>query len=167
MTNPYSRLYHKIQQEFPKVYADDALFAWWVRLLMWADAAWPLRLPVPASVPPKVLERLRREGLIQVTPSGFTVLGLEAERRRRSDVGRSGAEARWGRRDADAKREQSGGNADSKAFAMPRRDETRENGAKAPTERTRRDSEPQSTTRERAAAPERLGDIIARASGNR
>jgi hypothetical protein len=110
MSEPYSRLYHKFSREFPAIYADDHAFAAWGRLLLIADASWPMRPPLPRSVRPKVLACLQGAGLVLLEGDCYTVRGLDAERTRRRDAARIGAAQRW----------QSDGN----ATAMPRRDET-------------------------------------------
>lgn len=110
MTDAYSRLYHRFAKEFKAVYEDDRTFAAWARLLMLADASWPMRPPLPRSVRPAILRRLTEAGVLILDGDEYTVLGLDAERERRRDAGRIGAAKRW----------QSDGNAN----AMPRRDET-------------------------------------------
>jgi hypothetical protein len=110
MTEAYSRLYHKFGREYPEVYADDRLLAPWVRLLVVADASWPLRPPLPRSLSARAFRHLSGCGLLIVDGESYTVLGLDAERSRRSDAGRIGAAKRW--------------HSDGNAIAMPRRDET-------------------------------------------
>lgn len=114
MADPYSRLYHRFPEEFRAVYADDRALATWVRLLLQADASWPLRPPLPRSVKPKALGVLTEAGLVTVTGDTYCIRGLDAERTRRRDAARTGAAQRW----------QSDGNATADATAMPRRDET-------------------------------------------
>lgn len=117
MSESYSRLYHRFKREFPDVYADDHALATWVRLLMLADASWPLVPPVPRSVRAKPLASLVAAGLVSVADDCYTVLGLDAERTRRSDAGRTGAAVRW----------QSDGNANAMpSKAKQSRDETRQ-----------------------------------------
>jgi hypothetical protein len=127
-TDAYSRLYHKFSREFPGIYADDHAFASWTRLLVLADASWPMWPPLPRSVRPKVLAQLVEVGLVTVEGETYTVRGLDAERTRRSNAGRTGAAVRW----------QSDGNAN----AMPRRDETSKDETRVPpppAERGRRE----------------------------
>jgi hypothetical protein len=136
--DPYSRFYHRFAREFPHIYADDAAFAAWGRLLMAADAAWPLRPALPRSVRPKVIRLLVGAGLLILEGDYYTCRGLDAERERRRRAGKRGAAGRWGKDDADdeppddamgnavrnAPRSPTG-NAPNGADAMPRRDETR------------------------------------------
>lgn len=114
MTDAYSRLYHRFSQEFPEVWSDDRALATWTRLLMLADASWPMHPPLPRSVKPRVLGVLSE--LVLVTGETYTIRGLDAERNRRRDAARTGAAKRW----------QSDGNANAYAnayaTAMPRRE---------------------------------------------
>jgi hypothetical protein len=114
MSEAYSRLYHRFRAEFPAIYADDRALASWVRLLLVADASWPMRPPVPRSCKAKPLALLVDAGLVIMDGEAYTVLGLDAERTRRRDAARVGAAQRW----------QSDRNANASATAMPRRDET-------------------------------------------
>lgn len=109
VTDAYSRLYHRFSQEFPDIWADDQALASWVRLLALADASWPMRPPLLRSARKRTLDRLVAAGLVMVAGETYTILGLDAERNRRRDAGRTGAAKRW----------QSDGN----AIALPRRDE--------------------------------------------
>jgi hypothetical protein len=114
MAEAYSRLYHRFKREFPGIYADDAALASWIRLLMLADASWPMRPPLPRSVRATALRKLVEAGLVVVEGDSYGIRGLDAERTRRRDAARTGAAKRW----------QSDGNANASAVAMPRRDET-------------------------------------------
>lgn len=162
MTDAYSRLYHRFAKEYPAVYSDDRALAWWVRLLMLADAAWPMRPPLPRSVRKPVLVTLTsphgdRPALVSCDGDTYTVLGLDAERTRRANAGRKGAAVRW----------ESERNADGNANAMPRRDETSTDKQKTeipppPAERGRRanGSNPRSNgsaPRQQAANPRSKG----------
>lgn len=121
MSEAYSRLYHRFAREFPAIYGDDRAFATWVRLLLLADASWPMRPPLPRSVRQKPLDQLREAGLVRVEGDQYSVLGLDAERTRRRDAARTGAAKRWqSEGDAAAMQSHSG----RSASAMPRRDET-------------------------------------------
>lgn len=115
MTDAYSRLYHRFASEFPTIYADDRALATWIRLLLQADASWPMRPPIARSVRPKPLAQLVEVGLVTLLGDAYAVKGLDAERTRRREAARTGAAKRW----------QSDGNANASANAMPRRDETR------------------------------------------
>lgn len=96
MSGDYSRLYYKFPGEFPDVYADDAALAAWVRLLVLADASWPMRPPVPRSVRPSPLRKLVACGLVQLEGDSYRVLGLDKERSRRSAAAKHAADNRWG-----------------------------------------------------------------------
>lgn len=113
MSESYSRLYHRFRREFPDIYADDHALAGWVRLLLVADASWPMRPPLPRSARASVVRCLESAGLLILDGDAYTVRGLDAERTRRRDAGRKGAAQRW----------QSDGNAVANANEMPRRDE--------------------------------------------
>lgn len=114
MSESYSRLYHRFATEFPEVYSNDGSLATWVRLLLLADASWPMRPPLPRSAKMRHVQHLAAAGLIEIVGSEeYTVRGLDAERTRRRDAGRTGAAKRW----------QSDRNANASATAMPRRDE--------------------------------------------
>lgn len=135
MTESYSRLYHRFAVEFPAIWADDRMFGAWTKLLVMADASWPMRPSLPRSVRRPVVSTLTAAGLLILDGDTYTVLGLDAERTRRRDAGRTGAAKRW----------QSDGNANASADAMPRqeRDETRKAEKETPpppAERGRREN---------------------------
>jgi hypothetical protein len=109
MSDGYTRLYHRFAEEFPDVWADDRAFGVWTRLLMLADASWPMRPHLPRSVRPRMLARLKDAGLLIVTGDTYTIRGLDAERTRRRDAARTGAAKRW----------ESERNANADATAMP------------------------------------------------
>jgi len=130
---PYSRVYWSVidDPKFAGVYDDNAAFAWWVRLLMIADQAYPASAHLPAGVSRQTLKTLTDCGLIDKQAGGrFRVHGLDAERRRRSDMARASADARWSDtgRNADAMRTHTGrianGMLDEKRREETRRDET-------------------------------------------
>jgi hypothetical protein len=114
VSESYSRLYHRFSREYPDIYASDADLATWIRLLLLADASWPMQPPLPRSVRNRPLARLVDAGLVVIDGDHYTVRGLDAERTRRRDAARTGAQKRW----------QSDSNANAHAGAMPRRDET-------------------------------------------
>ena len=112
-TGPYSRIYHSIVDDpkFERVYENDHALATWLRMLLVADAMYPVSAPMPHRNPSVRL--LIDCGLIvPQSLNRYAVKGLRAEREHRSDAARNAAAMRW----------QSKGNAD----AMPRRDETRQ-----------------------------------------
>ena len=88
----YVRVYYQIidDDRFAHVYSDDAALAAWLRMLLDADALWPASASLPRSLPRRVLQVLTESGLIEVSGSRLRVHGLDAERQRRSDVGRAG-----------------------------------------------------------------------------
>jgi len=131
---PYSRIYWSIvdHPRFEKVYNDDYALALWVRLLVLADSMWPASAPIPAlprsrGTPNRALTVLIECGL--VVPSEdrrrYTIRGMNAERERRSQLGRNAALARYAPRNAER-------NANGNAPAMPRRDETSKDEQGAP-----------------------------------
>lgn len=109
---PYSRVYHSIADDpmFERVYANDKALATWLRMLVIADAMYPVSAPMTSRNP--TVRLLIDCGLVIEKPGNrYTIRGLTAEREHRSATARNAAAKRW----------HSGGNAD----AMPRRDETR------------------------------------------
>ena len=85
---PYSRVYWEAidDPKFATVWDDDACLAWWLRLLVTADMAWPASATLPA-VPRKVLDSLTKplpeheSGLVDIQGRGrFRIHGLDRER---------------------------------------------------------------------------------------
>jgi hypothetical protein len=106
-TGPYARVYMCLvdDEKFADVYHDDAAFAAWVRLLMRAEVDWPRSSEFPGWLKPSVKSKLLKAGLIEAAGSGrYKIHGLDAERQKRSDAGRTGAKARWGNADRNADR---------------------------------------------------------------
>lgn len=91
----YARLYYRFEVEFPDVYADDRLFAWWCRLLLLADASWPMKAPLPRSVPRRVVAVLRDHSLVALDGDRYEVRGMAQERLRRTGNARRAADKRW------------------------------------------------------------------------
>ena len=88
---PYSRLYWKFVDEFTGVYDDDVLFAWYVRLLVIADGAFPMAATLPRRIDDETISALRDAELIELCGvDRYRIRGMAAERARRSDVGRAG-----------------------------------------------------------------------------
>jgi hypothetical protein len=90
---PYSRHYHDLidDTKFADIYPDDHHYATWSRLLMIADQAWPSSAHLPSTARKASVAKLVEVGLVDVLPNGrFRLHGLEAERQRRSEVGRAG-----------------------------------------------------------------------------
>lgn len=77
---------------------DDIVFAWWVRLRLLADVAYPEAGTFPRRIPDDVIARLVEGGhLAQVNSERFRDVALDAERDAQAALGRAGAEARWHR----------------------------------------------------------------------
>jgi len=113
VTEPYVRVYYSIigDPKFASVYSDDHHLAWWLRLLLGADAIWPAPAPIPMGIRKGSLAELVRVGLVDmVGPHHYRIHGLDAERNRRSDAARNAAAVRW----------QSGRNAGASGSEMPR-----------------------------------------------
>lgn len=118
----FARFYYDdFIREFPEVYADDAAFAAWMRLLVRAEKDWPTTPELPRSVRPKALARLVDSGLVGLCAGHcYRIRGFDAERSRRQGIARNAAAERW----------QSERNANASADAMPstststRRDES-------------------------------------------
>jgi len=92
----YARFYYpEFIRDYPLVYADDAAFASWMRLLVIAEQMWPMPSELPRSVKPKALAVLIDAGLVRVVGVTFTLKGHDAERQRRSDTGRNASAVRW------------------------------------------------------------------------
>jgi hypothetical protein len=108
-------VYYDLAHEYPGVYRDDQLLATWLRLLMIAHAIWPAPALLPRSVSDAAVDALALHGLIEVVGDEFKVLGLDKQRRVRSEQARKAAEARWGR---NAERN-AASTADADASGMP------------------------------------------------
>lgn len=157
MSESYSRLYHRFPTEFPEVWADDRAFATWTRLLVLADASWPMRPALPRSVKGKPLATLQEAGLIEVDGDTYTIRGLDAERTRRRDAAAVGAAKRW----------HSGSNAIASADAMPRRerDETSKDEKEIPPPPAERGRRSNGTNPRSVGAAPRSNGANPRANG--
>lgn len=96
--NPYSRLYHSVKADdrFDHVFSCDPCWAAYTRLLIDAEAAYPVAASLPISLRSHAKTQLEAAGIIELRPhNSFIVHGLEAERKRRSRQGHAGAAARW------------------------------------------------------------------------
>ena len=115
---PYSRVYHKLADEYPDVY-DSPDLAGFVRLLVAADQTWPTSARWAGLASRASVERLQSIGLILVDGARYRIKGMDKERAERSASASHAARSRWGNapRNAD-------GNAPRNAETMPRRDET-------------------------------------------
>lgn len=121
----YARFYYdRFIADFPKVYESDRLFAAWMRLLVGAEKAWPNDPEVPRRVSPATLAALVEEGVVTVSGYHYRLRGYHAERKRRAEVGKAGANARW---HANAS---ANGHANASAHAI-RRTRTRESNEEA------------------------------------
>jgi hypothetical protein len=106
----YARFYYpEFIRDYPEVYADDAAFAAWMRLLVIAEQMWPMPAELPRSVRPRPLRTLIEAELVTVSGVTFALKGHAAERQRRSDTGRNASAKRW----------ESERNANASANAMP------------------------------------------------
>lgn len=115
----FARFYYaEFVRDYPDVYADDAAFAAFMRLLTAAEMAWPTTPEVPRSVRPKGLKTLVDKGLVRVVGHTFTLKGFVKERTQRAESASNAAAHRW----------HSGGNADAYADAMPKRREDKREG---------------------------------------
>lgn len=107
----YARFYYpEFMHDYPDVYADDAAFAAFMRLLAAAEMAWPTTPELPRSIRPKALRTLCDRGLIKVVGHTFLLKGFVKDRTLRAESGRKGAVVRW----------ENDGNANADANAMPR-----------------------------------------------
>ena len=118
---PYSRVYHEIVEHprFERVYNNPTALGTWLQMLLTADAMYPMPAPMTSRNP--TVRLLIEVGLVVERPGNrYSMHGLEAERERRSAVGRNAAAMRW----------------QSERIADPMLDETRRektsNGANAP-----------------------------------
>ena len=119
--DPYIRVYYSIINDgkFEEIYADDAALAAWLRLLLVADALYPASAPIPMRTRKRALAALVDCGLVELVGFGqFRIVGLAAERARRSAPGHKGADGRW-HRNADALPPDSESNAPLNMPAMP------------------------------------------------
>jgi hypothetical protein len=98
-SDPYVPVYYTIvtDERFRDVYSNDKALAAWLRLLLTADGTYPAPAPLPRHVSTAALDLLVTAGLVELVGRDYYVIhGLKAERERRSDRARQGAEARWG-----------------------------------------------------------------------
>ena len=100
--DPYTRVYHKLADEYPAINDDAAALGTYIQLLIQADQAWPTAAFVPAFVDPDILDALTGCGLVEMDGKRYRMKGLEKERRQRRRAARKGATERWNRTTADA-----------------------------------------------------------------
>ena len=111
-TRPYSRVYHEIETHprFAGIFDNPTTLGWWLRCLITSDRYWPESAPMPIRNP--AIRTLIDAGLIlEESGNRFRMRGQNAERERRSSVGRNANAIRW-----ESVRSPNG---------VPRRDETR------------------------------------------
>ncbi len=93
----YSRLYHTLLDDpkFATVYDDDRRWAWYTRLLIAADSAYPAPAPLPRGLPDDVLATFTElEVLVVLRGSHYRVKALQSEREGRKTGRAAGGHAR-------------------------------------------------------------------------
>lgn len=92
---PYVRVYLTLVDDRPEVWRDDALLAWWLRLLVGADRLFPASAPLPIDAPDVVVDSLESVGIVErVGTTRYRFNGLAALRSEVSNRGRAGGLAR-------------------------------------------------------------------------
>jgi hypothetical protein len=78
----FARVYYDdLKRDYAAVYADDALLASWLRLLVEADSVWPSDPELPRSVSDAAIEQLADAGLIALGPRyTYAIKGYAVER---------------------------------------------------------------------------------------
>lgn len=75
--DPFVRVFVTFPDDHPAIWRDDRALAWWLRLLVLADRAYPASSTFPRAVPDDVVEALVAEGVIaQVGDDRYRVTGL-------------------------------------------------------------------------------------------
>lgn len=93
--DPYSRQYWRFIDEYPDIYADDAAYALWSRLLIAADMAWPSSASLP-RYKPRALGMLTVPGLVELLPADrFRIPSMDKHRSARSNAARDAVAVRW------------------------------------------------------------------------
>lgn len=95
---PYSRVYWSVMDDpkFDGIRENPKHIGSWCLLLIVADMAHPAPAFAPANVPKSSMTALIDAGLVDPLSGGrFRIHGLDAERGRRSEAGRTAAGARW------------------------------------------------------------------------
>lgn len=123
MSGPYSRLYHKFADEYPAIFDDPRALGTWVQLLVWADAAWPIKPRLPARIVKSALAELIRVGLVTLDGDRYDIRGLAVERLRRQERASAGGRAKALRKQTDSSAIADRKQTDSSAIALPRREE--------------------------------------------
>ncbi len=131
---PYSRIYWSVIEDYPDIYEDDAAFSLWVRMLLEADAAYPMKPRLPRTT--RAMGVLADAGLLIIERNRYTILGLTQERDRRSEQGRAGGVASGkARRSTVVERSLNGRSeqtANESNLDETRRDETRQAEGESP-----------------------------------
>jgi hypothetical protein len=125
--DPYSRIYWRLADEFPRVWDDDRALAAYTRLLVVADGAWPSAAAIPVGVPPRTWRSLVEAGLVIPEASGrrFRIRGLDKHRAARSNAARNAVNARWQRNGRNTESTTDGNTRVVEgALHIPSRDET-------------------------------------------
>lgn len=107
MSGRYSRVYHSILEDpkFVDIYEDDCALATWLRLLIVADQAYPSPALIPQGTCPSGMDKLWDARLVEtIGRTRYRVVGLAAEREKRSASASQAASARWQKSDAPAMR---------------------------------------------------------------
>lgn len=120
--DPYVRVYYRVidDPKFAEVYDNDARLSCWLRLLLIADATYPVPAPIPHGIKRSALDFLVSVRLVDLMAGNrFRLHGMDSERERQSLRGKAGAAARWDTEgNANAMRTQSEGNAPPETDAM-------------------------------------------------
>lgn len=94
----YARIYQSVRddEKFVGIFEDESAFGSWVKLLLNAERDWPAPSDIPSWCKPKTLDLLVARGIVEpINGSRYKIVGLDAERARRSQRATESAEARW------------------------------------------------------------------------
>lgn len=94
---PFVRVFATLPRDHPAVWVDDRLLAWYVRLLLRADQAWPGHAEFPRALPVDVEAALVEAAAIDpspVIPGGYQVHGMARLRGGIAARGQAGGLAR-------------------------------------------------------------------------
>jgi hypothetical protein len=95
VSDPYTRQYWRFIDEFPAIYADDAAYALWSRLLITADMAWPSSASLPRCKA-RALAMLTGVSLVELLPADrFRIPSMDKHRNARSTAARDAVAVRW------------------------------------------------------------------------
>lgn len=126
--DPYSRVYWRAVDDprFEHVWHDDHALAWWLRLLIAADQAWPASAALPHGVHKGALRLLTESGLVEVTGYRYRIHGLDKERERRANAGRTGGLASGNVRSTNVRRSFNHRSPIAESVGEPSQEETRQ-----------------------------------------